>query len=150
MAWCGFNQSMADGLRAFVLGQNLNPKLQPKESDVPLCGYNVDMAHGLSTFVLGQKEHSQQPTEENRMTFCGHNKDMAGGIDTFTGGLVVQTKKRATSEGVSIAEIPALEIEEIDALLAELQVSPKREKLAGVMAIGSLIRFFGLIQKNSC
>jgi hypothetical protein len=67
---------------------------------------------------------------------------MADGLGAFAGGLVRQTNQRALDEGVSAAAIPAIEIEEIDALLEELQASPCRDRLAGVMAIGQLIRYF--------
>lgn len=99
------------------------------------------MAKGLSTFVLGKKS-THQTTKESNMTFCGHNKGMADGVNSFVGGLVIQTKKRAGAEKVSVAEIPAIEIAEIDALLTALNASPKKDALAGVMAVGSLIRFF--------
>lgn len=67
---------------------------------------------------------------------------MAHGIESFVGGLALQTERRAKDEGVSEADIPPIEIEEIDALLEALNASPKKERLAGVMAIGQLIRFF--------
>lgn len=103
------------------------------------------MAQGLELFVTGRTNSgkgSEMETQENDMTFCGHNPAMAGGIGTFVGGLTIQTLKRADAEKVSVAEIPALEIEEIDALLAEINASSKKAELAGVMAVGQLIRFF--------
>jgi hypothetical protein len=104
---------------------------------MPLCGYNEDMAKGLALFVTGST-----PTKETMMAWCGHNKDMASGVGTFSGGLALQTNKRAKDEGVAISSIPAIEIEEIDALMEVLEASPKKAELAGVRAIGSLIRFF--------
>lgn len=106
---------------------------------MPLCGWNKDMANGLSLFVTGSVN---QPLGETNMAWCGHNQKMAAGLYTFTGGLVRQTEQRARDEGVSVAAIPAIEIEEIDALLEELQASPQRQELAGVMAVGYLIRYF--------
>ncbi len=76
------------------------------------------------------------------MAWCGHNENMASSLTTFALGLAVQTVKRAATEKVSTAEIPALEIEEIDALLTALHESPARGRLGGVMAVGSLIRHF--------
>lgn len=106
---------------------------------MPLCGWNDDMANGLSLFVTGS---INQPAGEINMAWCGHNEKMADGLGSFAGGLVRQTKQRAKDEGVPVSAIPAIEMEEIDALLEELQASPSRDKLAGVMAVGQLIRYF--------
>lgn len=97
------------------------------------------MAAGLACFVTGS---TQACTMEADMAWCGHNESMAKGIDSFVGGLAVQTMKRAEDERVTPAEIPPIEIGEIDALLEALNASPQKERLAGVMAIGQLIRFF--------
>jgi len=105
---------------------------------MPLCGWNDDMSQGLTQFITG----STTQLKEKEMTFCGHNEKMASGIVGVAGGLVLQTQKRANDEGVSITAIPAIEMEEIDALLEELRTSPQRDQLAGVIAIGSLIRHF--------
>ena len=110
-----------------------------KETFMPLCGWNSDMAAGLTRFVTGA---TQTYSEEIDMTWCGHNESMANGIDSFVGGLALQTMKRAEDEGVTPAEIPKIEVEEIDALLGALNASSKKGRLAGVMAIGQLIRFF--------
>ena len=113
---------------------------------MPWCGFNEDMASGLRVFALGSKAgvgiRNQTQQLEDNMPFCGYNENMASGIGRFSGGLVAQTKKRAEAEGVPIGKIPAIEIEEINALLAELDASPKREGLGGVIAVGLLIRFF--------
>ncbi len=113
---------------------------------MPWCGFNEDMANGLRIFAVGPKAEAstrnQTQQTEGDMPLCGHNENMASGIGRFSGGLVVQTKKRAEVEGVPIGQISKIEIEEINALLAELNDSPKREKLGGVIAVGLLIRFF--------
>lgn len=118
---------------------------------MPLCGYNEDMANGLRIFAGGFQEGSKagmriltqtQPKLEDDMTFCGHNESMALGIGRFSGGLAAQTRKRAEEEGLVVGKIPAVEIEEINTLLTELNSSPKRDGLGGIIAIGLLIRFF--------
>ncbi len=85
---------------------------------MPLCGWNDDMSKGLMEFVTGSEAQA-----------CA-------------GGLTLQTLKRAQDENVPVSAIPKIEIEEIDALLSELHLSPHRQKLAGVIAVGSLIRYF--------
>lgn len=102
------------------------------------------MAAGLYQFALGAGDLAQTETQpkETSMTFCGHNKDMASGITGFSGGLAAQTRKRALDEGVSIVDIPRIEMEEIEALLEALRASPKKEALRGIAAVGELIRYF--------
>jgi hypothetical protein len=106
---------------------------------MPLCGWNDDMANGLALFVTGS---INQPAGETYMAWCGHNEKMADGLGSFAGGLVRQTNQRAKEENVPVSSIPVIEMEEIDALLEELQSSSHRQSLAGVMAVGQLIRHF--------
>jgi hypothetical protein len=104
------------------------------------------MAHGLQRLAEGlvsQVVHLKTQRKENHMPpLCGYNSEMSSGLKEFTEGLAVQTEKRAVNEEVSLAQIPAIEMEEIDALLHELQTSPQRAELQGVVAVGTLIRFF--------
>ncbi len=97
------------------------------------------MATGLTRFVTGTNLTNIQEAD---MAWCGHNKSMADGINSLLGGLTLQTMKRAENEGLTVAKIPQIEMEEIDALLEALQNSPQKERLSGVMVIGQLIRFF--------
>ena len=74
------------------------------------------------------------------MPLCGYNSTMARGLADFCSGLAVQTKKRADEESVSVPEVPAIELAELDLFLKSLSASAKKNELAGIIGLTMFVR----------
>ena len=93
------------------------------------------MAEGLLRFASGSKH-----LKESNMPLCGYNAAMADGLGEFARGLAVQTDKRAIEEKVSVPQIPAIELNELDRFLASVRTSSKQEGLSGIIGLTMFVR----------
>jgi hypothetical protein len=81
------------------------------------------------------------------MTWCGFNETMAKGLQLFGLGLSIQTDKRATEEGVSLGNIPQIELAELDLMVKHLQDripfedDSVRVRLEGVLGLTLFVRY---------
>ena len=65
------------------------------------------------------------------MSICGWNNTMAAGLKLFAEELAEQTQKRAHEENVSVTEVPAIEIAELQSLIDSMRASEKFRAMGG-------------------
>ena len=104
---------------------------------MPWCGFNQQMAEGLRLFGTGLLIPY---TKESDMPMCGYNPTMAQGLEEFAQGLAVQTDKRAVEEKVSVPQIPAIELAELDLFIASVRASSKQDELSGITGLAMFVR----------